>query len=66
MLGLGEANLRQILDLSIAEAESSEIRGREFGEALLIESILEILQGQGAARKCKLLCSGLDIVFPWY
>lgn len=53
MLRLGEANLRQILDLSIAEAESSEIRGREFGETLLIEGILEILQGQGTIKKCK-------------
>lgn len=53
VLGLGEANLRQILDLSIAEAQSSEVRGREFGETLLIEGILEILQGQGAIEKCK-------------
>lgn len=52
VLRLGEANLRQILDLSVAETESSKIRGREFGEALLIESIFEILQGQGAVKKC--------------
>lgn len=55
MLRFGEANLRQILDLSIAEAESSKIRGREFGKALLIESIFEVLQGQSAMGKMSVI-----------
>lgn len=50
VLGLGLADLLEVGDLLLVEAEGGKVGVGELGEALAVKGLFEVLEGEGAGR----------------
>lgn len=62
VLGLGLANLLEVGNLDVVEAEGLEVGVGELGETLTVEGLLEVFQGQGTVRDVSGLARNREIV----